>query len=57
MENVKRDEPVYEGETVENEDDNFSLSELKLLNLIIEIIINISIRESYEEGHPLPPIQ
>lgn len=31
----------------------FSLPELKLLNLIAEIIVNISIRESHEESNKI----
>lgn len=33
-----------------NSDSEFSLPELKLLNLIAEIIVNISIRESHEKS-------
>lgn len=35
----------------ENCSEKLSLSELKLLNLIAEIIINSSIREYYEKGY------
>ena len=35
----------------------FSLPELKLLNLIAEIIVNISIRESHEESNKISSFQ
>ena len=35
----------------ENTDVVFLPNELKMLNLIAELIVNISIRESYEEGN------
>ena len=37
--------------TTTNSEEIFSVSELKLLNLIAEIIVNISIRESNEKGN------
>ncbi len=44
-------------ESIDNQKNNtinskgdFSESELKLLNLIAEILVNISIRDSYEKG-------
>lgn len=36
---------------ITNSEQIFSVSELKLLNLIAEIIVNISIRESNEKGN------
>jgi hypothetical protein len=36
---------------------DFSQSELKLLNLIAILIVNISIRESYEKSDKIPPLQ
>lgn len=38
-------------------EDEFSLPELKLLNLIAEIIVNISIRESHEESNKISSFQ
>lgn len=35
----------------ENCSEEFTLNELKLLNLIAEIIVNASIREYYEKGY------
>ena len=51
MENVKENEPAYYIQNSEIDDQGFSLSDLKLLNLIAELVVNISIRESYEKGN------
>lgn len=47
---VAEETPQNKKENVVNDEQEFSLNELKLLNLIAEIIVNISIRESYEKG-------
>lgn len=47
---VIEETPQNKHENVANDEQEFSLNELKLLNLIAEIIVNISIRESYEKG-------
>lgn len=47
---VTEETPQNKQENVANDEQEFSLNELKLLNLIAEIIVNISIRESYEKG-------
>lgn len=47
---VTEDTPQNKQENVVDDDQKFSLTECKLLNLIAEIIVNISIRESYEKG-------
>lgn len=47
---VAEETPQNKQENVVNDEQEFSLNELKLLNLIAEIIVNISIRESYEKG-------
>lgn len=49
--------PVYQTETNENKENCFSSSELKLLNLIAELVVNISIRESYEKSNTIPTLQ
>ena len=51
MENEWEEGPQNAVKYSENEEDNFSKSELKFLNLIAELIVNISIRESYEKGN------
>lgn len=42
--------PPNNSENIENDEAEFSIPELKLLNLIAEIIVNISIRESHEKS-------
>lgn len=41
----------------ENIIENFSPAEIKLLNLIAEIIVNNSIKESYEKGNQVSTFQ
>ncbi|SDE11402.1 hypothetical protein SAMN05216464_1048 [Mucilaginibacter pineti] len=50
MENKIESTDIQQNKTNNSEGD-FSVQELKLLNLIAEIIVNISIRESYEKGN------
>ena len=42
--------PLDDSKNIVNDEGEFSITELKLLNLIAEIIVNISIRESYEKS-------
>lgn len=49
--------PLNDDKNIVNSEDEFSLPELKLLNLIAEIIVNISIRESYEESNKISSFQ
>ncbi len=50
MENKIESTGIQQNNTNNSEGD-FSVQELKLLNLIAEIIVNISIRESNEKGN------
>ena len=49
--------PLDYDQNVVNNEDEFSMPELKLLNLIAEIIVNISIRESHEESNKISSFQ
>ena len=49
--------PLNDDKNIVKSEDEFSLSELKLLNLIAEIIVNISIRESHEESNKISSFQ
>ena len=49
--------PLNDDKNIVKSKDEFSLSELKLLNLIAEIIVNISIRESHEESNKISSVQ
>lgn len=49
--------PLNDDKNIVNSEDEFSLPELKLLNLIAEIIVNISIRESYEKSNKISSFQ
>lgn len=45
--------PLEVNKNIVNSEDEFSIPELKLLNLLAEIIVNISIRESHEESNKI----
>ncbi len=47
---VIREMPLDDSKSIVNDEEEFSITELKLLNLIAEIIVNISIRESHEKS-------
>lgn len=49
--------PLDYDKNIVNNEDEFSMPELKLLNLIAEIIVNISIRESHEESNTISSFQ
>ena len=49
--------PLDENKNIVNSEDGFSMPEHKLLNLIAEIIVNISIRESHEESNKISSFQ
>mgnify|MGYP001159205113 CR=1 FL=1 len=49
--------PLNDDENIVKNENEFSLPELKLLNLIAEIIVNISIRESHEKSNKISSFQ
>lgn len=49
--------PLKDDKNIVNSEDEFSIPELKLLNLLAEIIVNISIRESHEESNKISSFQ
>jgi hypothetical protein len=44
-------------EKLSNIDDEFSINEIKLLNLIAEIIVDASIKEYHEKGNKVLKVQ
>ncbi|WP_139173803.1 hypothetical protein [Hydrobacter penzbergensis] len=54
---VREKIPLNDDKNIVNNQDEFSMPELKLLNLIAEIIVNISIRESHEESNKISSFQ
>ena len=54
---VEKKIPLDDIKIIENINADISLAELKLLNLIAEIIVNISIRESHEESNKISSFQ
>ncbi|PLK44999.1 hypothetical protein [Emticicia sp. TH156] len=57
MEKVEKKKPRFGLKNTVIEDPVLSVFEVKLLNLIAEIIVNISIRERYEESHQISAFQ
>lgn len=57
MEKVEKRKPRFGFKTKRIETPVSSVIEAKLLNLIAEIIVNISIRERYEESHQISAFQ
>lgn len=55
--NVIEKIPLDDKKNIVNIEEEFSMPELKLLNLIAEIIVNISIRESHEESNKISSFQ
>ena len=56
-EKVIGEKPLEDDKNIVNSEDEFSIPEVKLLNLIAEIIVNISIRESHEESNKISSFQ
>ena len=56
-ESVKEKIPLDDDNNIVNSEGEFSIPELKLLNLIAEIIVNISMRESHEESNKISSFQ
>jgi hypothetical protein len=57
MEKVEKKKPRFGLKNKVIEDPVLSVFEVKLLNLIAEIIVNITIRERHEESHQISTFQ
>lgn len=57
MDKLEKGKPRFGFKNTIIEEPVFSVFEAKLLNLIAEIIVNISIRERYEESNQISTLQ